>query len=88
MVSPQAQSWARQREYARSFKAQPCMDCGQSFPEYVMEFDHVRGEKKGNVLVMASKVSRAVLDAEIAKCDVVCANCHKIRTHFRRSPLV
>lgn len=48
-----------------------------------MEFDHCRGTKSGNVMVMASKVSRAVLLQEIAKCDIVCANCHKIRTHGR-----
>jgi hypothetical protein len=84
MVSSQALSWARQREYARKLKDVPCRDCGGCYPEYVMEFDHTRGIKSGNVMVMASRVGRASLDAEIAKCDVVCANCHKVRTYNRR----
>ncbi len=84
MVSSRAQYWAIQRDFVRQLKNVPCADCGGEFPEYVMEFDHSRGAKKGNVMVMASKVSKADLLAEIEKCDVVCANCHKVRTHDRR----
>lgn len=62
----------------------PCMDCGGSFPIICMDFDHVRGEKVGNVadLVKKNKPFDVIL-AEIAKCDVVCANCHRIRTAAR-----
>lgn len=58
----------------------PCQDCGQTFPPYVMDFDHVpeRGVKKFNV-GLAKNLRQ--LAAEIAKCDLVCANCHRIRTH-------
>jgi hypothetical protein len=48
-----------------------------------MEFDHVRGEKLGNVANMARHCSIAKIDAEIAKCDLVCANCHRERTWSR-----
>lgn len=58
------------------------MDCGRSFPHYVMDLDHVRGVKRCDVANMVQRaVPTAVFLDEIAKCDVVCANCHRIRTH-------
>lgn len=59
-------------------KSVPCADCGRVYPFYVMEFDHVRGEKAFNI--GGAKVSRKRLLDEIAKCDVVCSNCHRERT--------
>ena len=67
----------------RALRSQPCMDCGQSFPMCCMEFDH-RGDKVHNISNIHKKSWR-VMRAEIAKCDVVCANCHCIRTYTRRS---
>lgn len=54
----------------------PCVDCGEPDP-VVLEFDH-RGDKEfniGSALVTAISVDR--LAAEVAKCDVRCANCHR-----------
>ena len=69
----------------KALREVPCHDCGQEFPYYVMEFDHTRGEKMFNVpALMASSVNSPRVQTELAKCDVVCANCHKIRTHTRR----
>jgi len=66
-------------------KNQPCTDCGQTFPRVCMDFDHVRGEKLGNVGTMVSHGwSRQKIMDEIAKCELVCANCHRIRTSDRR----
>ena len=64
----------------------PCMDCGVQYPYYVMQFDHREGEVKlYNVSrLSADGLSRKALDLEIAKCDIVCANCHCTRTYFRR----
>lgn len=64
-------------------KDKPCADCGHSFPTCCMDFDHVRGKKSFDI---ASNVTSSTekLIAEIAKCDVVCANCHRIRTHNRQ----
>ena len=59
------------------------MDCGNSFPLCAMQFDHVRGEKAANIAVLRSRGNRAAMIEEIAKCDVVCANCHAIRTCLR-----
>lgn len=62
----------------------PCSDCKIKFHLCVMQFDHVRGKKKFS---MAAANGRAptikVLKEEIAKCDVVCANCHSVRTYER-----
>jgi hypothetical protein len=63
----------------------PCTDCGVRYPPYVMQFDHVRGVKRLNVSAMAScTYGPAPILAEIAKCDLVCANCHAERTYARK----
>ena len=54
-----------------------CMDCGTKDMR-VLEFDH-RGDKVANIASMVGWSTKRLTD-EIAKCDVVCANCHKIRT--------
>jgi hypothetical protein len=60
------------------------MDCARSFPPYCMDFDHCRGEKVYELSKMANLMySKVTIDIEIAKCDLVCANCHRIRTHER-----
>lgn len=62
----------------------PCQDCGKKYPHPVMEFDHVRGEKVSNVGdILNRNHSRAQMWTEIDKCDLVCANCHRLRTHSR-----
>jgi hypothetical protein len=74
------------RLYVRSVKeGAPCTDCRESYPYYVMQFDHIpgRGEKKFEVAVPTTR-SRKSIDAEIAKCEIVCANCHMERTHGLR----
>ena len=84
--SPESQRkhYAAQSMYLDQIKDRPCADCGQWYPPYVMDLDHVRGEKSRAVRKMVGKVGMQRLVAEVAKCDVVCANCHRIRTHARR----
>lgn len=67
-------------------KNRPCMDCGRSFSPECMDFDHVRGEKKYTIAAMVRWVSMEALQDEIAKCDVVCACCHRTRTKHRPQP--
>jgi hypothetical protein len=63
----------------------PCTDCKQRYPKYVMDFDHlVAGEKHGNVGWMVGRYPLATIQAEIDRCEVVCSNCHRIRTYNRR----
>jgi hypothetical protein len=63
----------------------PCTDCGRVFPHQVMQWDHRPGtEKLGEISGEFRKRPRDEVLAEIAKCDLVCTNCHAIRT-FNRS---
>lgn len=67
------------------FKAgKPCQDCGGFFPEECMDFDHLRDKKFQISWAVCLKWS--VVLEEIAKCDLVCANCHRIRTKKRICP--
>jgi hypothetical protein len=69
-----------------SLKAsKPCTDCGRVFHPAAMQWDHLPGyEKIGDLGKLQSRHSKAAVLAEIAKCELVCANCHAVRT-FRRS---
>jgi hypothetical protein len=70
-------------EIIKQAKSQPCKDCGLKYPHYVMDFDHVRGKKVENVSHMLGWSMEDLLK-EIEKCEVVCANCHRERTHRRK----
>lgn len=72
----------RMRDYIRTKKDRPCNDCGVKYPYYVMQFDHV-GDKLYNIADLVNYNNYAKLDAEIAKCEIVCANCHMERTYRR-----
>lgn len=68
-------------------KAKPCMDCGIQYAPWVMDLDHRPDETKiiaVSQMVML-KCSLTLVQAEIDKCDVVCSNCHRIRTHERQA---
>jgi len=68
----------------RELKDLPCMDCGECYPHYVMDFDHRPGTQKlckpSDLVTLGSW---RVFYEEIAKCDLVCANCHRERTFQR-----
>lgn len=73
-------------KYIQELKSKsPCMDCKESYPYYVMDFDHVRGRKHKNVMELIPTLSKKKIDEEIAKCEIVCSNCHRVRTHNRKS---
>ena len=59
----------------------PCLKCGEDDP-VVLEFDHRdRATKLFTVSEACSrKLPLKALEAEMAKCDVLCANCHRRRT--------
>jgi flagellar biosynthesis/type III secretory pathway ATPase len=71
----------RIRDWVAEYKeARPCLDCGGYFKACQMQFDHLR-DKKLNVS-LASSLAQA--KEEIAKCELVCANCHSLRTYNRK----
>jgi hypothetical protein len=63
------------------FSERSCVDCGEGDP-LVLEFDHLGNKKFDIARGLRGRTWQAVLD-EIAKCDVVCANCHRRRTGLR-----
>jgi hypothetical protein len=75
------------RRYVIEAKQQPCIICKLSFPPCVMDFHHRAGEKKENdVATMVNRgVSLATLQREIAKCDIICSNCHRIKHDTTRT---
>lgn len=63
----------------------PCVDCGVSYPYYIMDYDHLPGEDKK---LEVSNIYRRMwgderIMEEISKCELVCANCHRERTFSR-----
>lgn len=70
----------QQRELIRAYLvAHPCVDCGEArIP--CLEFDHVRGTKFKAIGDMVGDYPWATIEAEIAKCEVRCANCHRRKT--------
>jgi hypothetical protein len=60
------------------------VDCGIRYPTYVMDFDHIAGKKRTHIAAMRGNFAWDQIAAEIAKCEVVCANCHRERTFRRR----
>lgn len=75
----------RFQRFIEEFKSRPCTDCGGIFDSCAMDFDHVRGEKLFNVSMMLQQgCGQERILAEIAKCELVCANCHRVRTKNRR----
>ncbi len=61
----------------------PCTSCGESNP-VVLEFHHARGKKESEISYLIGRSSLDTLKAEIDKCEVLCANCHRILTSKER----
>lgn len=76
---------AEVRRLIREAKEKPCADCGHSYPHYVMDLDRRPGVVKlgclGNAISKNWTPKR--VREELDKCDAVCSNCHRERTHQR-----
>lgn len=71
------------REYVKQLKSEAaCKDCNTNYPYYVMDFDHL-GDKQYLIGKLVNAGNKRALEAEIKKCEIVCANCHRIRSHSR-----
>ena len=65
----------------------PCADCGRQYAHYVMEFDHRVPPKRygnGRRYCIGALCGVKNMEAELAKCGIVCANCHCRRTWLRK----
>jgi hypothetical protein len=82
---------ARQRDrrrklvrYIQEYKSgKVCADCLEDYPYWMMDFDHLSDKKFNLSSCSKHTTSLAVIITEMAKCDVVCANCHRNRTFNR-----
>jgi hypothetical protein len=78
--------WRGHAKLLEQLRDVPCADCGVRFPSYVMQFDHRDSSAKNyTVTRMIGRTGRARILEEAAKCDIVCANCHRERTYHRRT---
>lgn len=73
----------KKRQYLQEH---PCVSCGEN-NHIVLEFDHLRDKYK-NIGDMIGSYSWLNIKKEIDKCQVLCANCHRIVTHERRQKAV
>src|ERR1700737_4554755 len=60
----------------------PCKDCGLKYPHYVMDFDHLF-DKENLIKYFVNNNNKRGLEAELKRCEIVCSNCHRIRTYNR-----
>jgi hypothetical protein len=80
---------ADRKEFVNSLKDRPCTDCGGRFHSCAMDFDHLDGHTKVasiSEFVSGAKSKKAIL-AEVAKCELVCSNCHRVRTFNRANSI-
>ena len=62
-------------------EANPCLDCGAFYPCYVMDYDHKHDKSRTIAALIGGGYSKDRILEEIAKCELVCANCHRERTY-------
>jgi hypothetical protein len=75
----------RKQEFLLEFlKGKKCVDCTEA-NILVLEFDHREVDSKLDAVtkMINNRVGSKKILEEIAKCDIVCSNCHTIRTMRR-----
>ena len=86
MADYMRQRYERNSEWMRNYKVSVgCKDCGYAEHHAGLEFDHIiprLGDDSRTVARLMGKSINRIME-EIAKCDVVCRNCHGIRTWNR-----
>jgi hypothetical protein len=66
-------------------KEHGCVDCGYRTHAQALQFDHTSDNKKASVSnLIRSDYCWETIKIEMAKCEVVCANCHAVRTYARK----
>ena len=80
-----AKSRAKRKAFLDEIRNVPCTDCGGTFPPVCMDFDHMPGHIKSFGIMNQYDYSMKRILEEISKCEIVCANCHRIRTFTRRA---
>ncbi len=74
----------KNRKMLRNLKeSNPCTDCNEFYPYYVMEHDHLR-DKKATINSLRN-TNIKIIQEELKKCELVCSNCHRLRTQSRKN---
>jgi hypothetical protein len=77
----------KSREFINSIKRdKPCTDCKIIYHPCQMDFDHLGNKKIGIAAMKVQHYSIKRIQEEINKCELVCANCHRLRTYRRLFP--
>lgn len=85
-IQRQRDARSRVAKFIQQLKQEtPCADCRENYPYWIMEFDHLPDSiKEFNVSEYRQRtISLEKIKIEIDKCELVCANCHRTRTHYR-----
>lgn len=86
---PQKRTAAKKREVQEMLgkmkEKSGCVDCKNKYPFYILDFDHVYGKKVSNIGQMLDYFTIEDILKEVAKCDIVCSNCHRVRTYTRKN---
>jgi 5-methylcytosine-specific restriction endonuclease McrA len=61
----------------------PCVGCGET-NLVVLEFDHLRDKRWNIASMIVGGFPWSTIESEIAKCQILCANCHRIKTARER----
>jgi hypothetical protein len=69
------------QKFLWKIKSVPCCDCKRKYSPWIMDFDHRNPTEKRYSLSAMKNHSLFKIKEEIAKCDIVCANCHRDRTY-------
>ena len=79
-------AYRKRRDWIWGLKSNPCQRCGNSYHPTAMDFDHLPGFKKVfEVNGQGMMRTRTAVEAEIAKCQLLCAVCHRIVTWERKT---
>jgi hypothetical protein len=85
VMATKRKRWTQLVEWYNELKASsPCVDCGQHFHHAAMTWDHLPGNEKRADVSNLRRISRRAVLREIEKCELVCANCHAVRSYERR----
>src|SRR6267378_5968581 len=71
-----------QRRMIEYLQAHPCVDCGET-DIVVLQFDHLADKERDVASMLAGSWTWPAIEKEIAKCEVRCANCHRLQTALR-----
>lgn len=85
VYQPYKERLAEIKAWINELKTQPCVDCGNKFDPVCMDFDHREpGAKVAGIAVLVNSGNdKEIIQKELEKCDLVCSNCHRVRTRNR-----